>query len=299
MKIIVTGNAGFIASHTAFKYRTLGHTVVGVDIRNKKPIDINDVEKLTALFKKEKPDIVNHHAALIEVIQSMREPETIFKTNVGGTLNCLRAAGVCGTVKKFIFASTCAVYGNPQKIPVDETHATAPLSPYGLSKRMAEEMIRYYSNAFGFAYTIFRYANVYGPGQNPKGETGVIAIFTELMKNGVQPTIFGDGKKTRDYIHIDDIIRANAATLRRGNNETVNLGTGQEIKDQTVFDEIARALNYTGKPRYAPHRTGEIKRIALHNRKALTVLGWKPATTFKKGVQRYIRAIISQKKTRV
>lgn len=289
MKIIVTGDAGFIASNIADRYRVLGHTVIGIDIRNKKPIDINNTKQLTALFKKEKPDVVNHHAAIVEVVASIHEPEITFKTNTGGTLNCLMASGACGTVKKFIFASTCAVYGAPLKIPVPETHAVTPLSPYGLSKRMAEELISYYSRAFGFNYCIFRYANVYGHRQNPKGETGVVALFTELMKNDMQPTIFGDGNKTRDYIFVDDIVRANTAALRRGNNEIVNLGAGREIKDQTVFDNIARALNYTGKPRYAPRRTGEIERIALDNRKASASLGWKPSILFPQGIKKYIK----------
>lgn len=298
MKIIVTGDAGFIGSAIADRYRALGHTVIGVDIRNTKPININTAEQLTALFIKEKPDVINHHAAIVQVIASIREPEITFKTNTGGTLNCLMASGACGTVKKFIFASTCAVYGAPQKIPVPETHAIAPLSPYGLSKRMAEELISYYSRAFNFNYCILRYANAYGPGQNAKGGAGVVALFTELMRNNIQPTIFGDGKKTRDYIFVDDIVRANVAALRRGNNEIVNLGTGREIKDQTVFDSIARALNYTGKPRYAPRRTGEIERIALDNRTALKILQWKPTTTFEKGIQRYIRTIASPEKTK-
>lgn len=292
MKIIVTGNAGFIASRIADRYRALGHTVVGVDIRNKKPIDINNAGELAALFKKEKPDIVNHHAALSEVTKSMRDPRTTLQTNVWGTYNCLEAAAACGTVKKFIFASTCAVYGNPTHIPLDETHATNPLSPYGLSKLLAEEMIRYNSRAFGFDYCIFRYANVYGPGQNATSEAGVVAIFTTLMKNNKQPIIFGDGKKTRDYIFIDDIVRANVAVLRRGRNTIINLGTGREMTDQAVFDDIARALNYTGKPRYASRREGEIERIAMKNEKARDILQWKPTNTFTQNMKRYINTIM-------
>lgn len=289
MKIIVTGDAGFIASSIAQQYRALGHTVIEADIRDKKPIDITNAGLLTALFKKEKPDVVNHHAARIDVAESMRDPRPTLHTNTGGTLNCLQAAAACGAVKKFIFASTCAVYGNPKIIPARETHPTNPLSPYGLSKLMAEKLIQQYSRLCGFTYCIFRYANVYGPRQNLGGEAGVIALFTKLIKNNIQPTIFGDGNKTRDYIYIDDIVRANVAALRRGNNTILNLGTGEEITDQTVFDEIARALNYDGKPRYAPHRTGEIKQMALDNHKAYKALRWKPSIPFKKGIRRFIR----------
>ncbi len=290
MKIIVTGSAGFIASHIADRYRALGHTVIDVDIRHKKPLDINDADAMMKLFMKEKPDIVNHHAAIVEVVKSMREPQATFQTNVWGTLNCLMAAGACGTVKKFIFASTCAVYGDPQKIPLNETHPCAPLSPYGLSKLMAEELIQFYSRMFNFNYTIFRYANVYGPRQNPKGEAGVVAIFADLMRQKIRPTIFGDGTKSRDYVFVDDIIRANAITLRRGKNEIMNLGWGKKITDQNVFNELAKNIGYAETPIYAPHRKGEMKHIALDAKKAHSVIGWKPIITFEKGIEKYIRA---------
>src|SRR3989344_5224679 len=208
MKIIVTGSAGFIGSHIADRYRALGHTVVEVDIRSpKNPIDINDAAALTALFKKEKPDIVNHHAAIAEVVKSIRDPLPTFQTNVLGTVNVLMAAGEAGTVKKILFASTGgAIYGEPKKLPADEATPATPLSPYGLSKLLGEEAIAFYSRMFGYAYLIFRYPNVYGPRQNPKGEAGVVAIFAELMKHGVRPTIFGDGTKARDYAYVDDIV---------------------------------------------------------------------------------------------
>ncbi|MDO8582869.1 MAG: NAD-dependent epimerase/dehydratase family protein [bacterium] len=289
MKILVTGDAGFIASHIADKYRALGHTVVSVDNRHKKPININDGDSLMKLFMKEKPDIVNHHAAIIEVTKSVREPIPVYQTNTIGTINTLIAAGACGTVKKFIFSSTAAVYNDPKKIPVSETTTTNPLSPYGLSKLLAEEAIKFYSKRFGFDYLIFRYANVYGPRQNPKGEAGVVAIFTELMRNGKQPTIFGDGTKTRDYVYVDDIVRANVAALRKGKNATINIGWGKQIDDKTVFDEVKKNIRFPHDPLYAEARPGEVYKIALEAKKAFEVIGWKPMTSFEKGVKLHVR----------
>lgn len=294
MKILVTGDAGFIASHITDKYRALGHTVISVDNRHKKPVDINDADALMKLFMKEKPDIVNHHAAIAEVLKSVRDPLPTFQTNVLGTVNVLMAAGACGTVKKFIFASTGgAIYGEPKKIPANESSPATPLSPYGISKFLGEETIKFYAKMFGFQYLIFRYPNVYGPRQNPKGEAGVVAIFTELMRSGKQPTIFGDGTKARDYVYVDDIVRANATALRKGKNEILNIGWGRKITDKKIFDEIKKNVKFVGEPIYAPYRKGEVYQIALEAKKALETIGWKPAIAFEEGVKRHVRAVES------
>mgnify|MGYP001598415448 CR=1 len=289
MKIVVTGNAGFIASHITDAYRALGHTVIDVDNRHKKPIDINDAAALVALFKKEKPDIINHHAAIIEVAKSVREPLPVFQTNTLGTINTLIAAGACGTVKKFIFSSTCALYENPKKIPVSETAVINPLSPYGLSKFFAEEAIKFYSKKFGFVYLIFRYGNIYGPRQNPKGEAGVVAIFTKLMNDKKQPTIFGDGTKARDYVYVDDIVRANVLALKKGKNEIINIGWGKKITDKKIFNEVKKNTGFIGEPAYAPVRPGEAYQMALNATKAFTTIGWKPKITIEEGIQRHVR----------
>lgn len=306
MKIIVTGGAGFIASHIVDAYIKAGHKVVVIDNltngfkRNLNPkakfykADIRNFGLIEKIFKREQPQIVNHHAALVSVVESIRNPALVFETNVIGTLNLILAFGKYGKPRggKFIFASTGgAMYGKSPKIPADERTETNPLSPYGLSKLLAEKTITFYSRHFGFSFLNLRYVNVYGPRQNPKGEAGVVAIFIYLIKKGLRPTIFGDGAKTRDYLYVDDIVKANLLALRRGQNATINLGWGKEISDQLIFDTIAKELNFLKKPIYAPYRKGEVRRIALEAKRAKKILGWQPKISLKEGVRKTIEAV--------
>lgn len=303
MKILVTGGAGFIGSHLVDSYIAAGHNVVVVDnlsTGSKKNLnlkakfyktDIQNHTKIDAIFQRERPHIINHHAALIEVTKSFRDPIATFNVNVTGTVNILLASGKYN-IKKFIFSSTGgAIYGNPVKIPADENTKPSPLSPYGLSKHLSELCIKYYADLYGFEYCILRYPNVYGPRQNFGGEAGVVAIFSNLMKRNIAPIIFGDGTKTRDYVYVGDIARANLLALRRGRNETMNLGRGKEISDQEVFDTIAKHTDFNGKPKYAPFREGEVRKISITNGKAKKVLGWKPEVEFKEGVRKTIETI--------
>ena len=307
MKIIITGGAGFIASHVADAYIAAGHSVAVIDNlatgfrRNVNPkarfykADIRDAAAIDRIVKRERPQIVNHHAAIAEVVKSLRDPIPTYQVNVLGTVNVLRALGEYGAKKKrkkFIFSSTGgAIYGEPKRIPADESTARVPLSPYGLSKALGEDVIRFYGNLYGFDHFIFRYPNVYGPRQNPKGEAGVVAIFGGLMKAGERPTIFGDGTKARDYAYVGDIVRANLLALRRGKNDIVNIGWGKLITDDMITAAVARATGYPGKIRYAPYRKGEVYRIALDARKAKRVLGWKPTVPLQEGVNRTIAAL--------
>lgn len=299
--IIVTGGAGFIGSHIVDRYVRDGHRVTVIDnlttgrreLVNKKAkfyrADITDAPLINTIFSRERPTVVNHHAAVAEVIKSLRDPLPTFKTNVLGTINLLMAAGETGTVKKFIFSSTGgAIYGEPDKIPANEKTPAIPLSPYGLSKLLGEGVIKFYSRLGKFPYLIFRYPNVYGPRQNPQGEAGVVAIFTEIMKGGERPTIFGAGSKCRDYTSVDDIVQANVIALRRGRNEIINLGWGRKVSDKKVFDEIAKNLDFKKPPLYAPLRPGEVYQIALSAQKAKKILGWQPKIKFEEGVKRYI-----------
>ncbi len=303
MKILITGGAGFIASHVADAYVKAGHKVVIVDNlatgfrKNINPkakfykADIRNAKKIEEIFKKEKPQIVNHHAAIAEVVKSLRDPMPTFDVNVTGTTNLLLSSGRHG-VKKFIFSSTGgAIYGEPKKIPADELTEPVPLSPYGLSKHLGELLIKFYAKTYGFDYCIFRYPNVYGPRQNPKGEAGVVAIFGGLMKSGMRPTIFGDGTKTRDYTYVEDIARANMLALTKGKNEIINLGWGKKVSDTQIFDTIAKYTHFKEKPIYAPYRKGEVYQIAITNAKAKKILGWAPKVKFEDGVKKTLETL--------
>lgn len=300
MKILLTGGAGFIGSHIADAYLNKGYEVVIIDnlttgTRNnvhKNAVfykaDIRDTKRVARIFGKEKPDIVNHHAALASVTESVENPAETLEVNVVGTVNLL-VSGIAHGLQKFIFSSTGgAIYGDIEHIPTPETVEPQPPSPYGLSKLLAERVIRYYGKEYNLPYIVFRYANVYGPRQNPHGEAGVVAIFAETMKQNKQPIIFGDGNKTRDYVYVEDIVDANMRALDCDKNILVNLGRGEEIKDQMVFDTIARALEYTQPPQYAPVRTGEMLRSALSASAAHNELGWQPVTGFEDGIEKTI-----------
>jgi len=297
MKILVTGGAGFIGSHVVDGYLENGHRVVVVDNlatgfrKNLHPkarfyeADLRNTTHIRQILRRERPDVVNHHAAVAEVVRSLRDPLPTLEVNVSGTAGLLLACGEIG-IKKFLFASTGgAIYGEPGKIPAGESEPPTPLSPYGLSKWLGEECIRFYSRIYGFPHLIFRYPNVYGPRQNPKGEAGVVAIFAGLMRAGHRPIIYGDGTKTRDYVFVRDLVSANVLGLRKGRNETLNLGWGLKVSDQEIFDMLASQLRFRERPRYAPHRKGEVVQIALSARRAARVLGWKPAVRLEAGIR--------------
>ena len=300
MKILVTGGAGFIGSHIVDKYIGLGHKVVIIDNLssgfrknlNKRAkfykVDIRNYKTLEKIIKKEKPRLVSHHAAVSGVPQSIKDPISTYQINISGTVNLLLIAGQTG-VKKIIFASTGGtIYGNAKKLPVKENCPLNPLSPYAFSKCIGEEFIEFYAKVHGFDFLILRYGNVYGPRQNPKAEAGVVAIFTGLMKKNVRPTIFGDGTKTRDYSHINDVVGANVLGLKRGKNEFLNIGSGKEISDQKIFDVLAKAVNFKKPPIYAPFRPAEPYRIFLDCSRAQKILGWKSKINFKEGIEKYL-----------
>ncbi len=306
MKIIVTGGAGFIGSNIVDSYIRGGHKVIVIDNlstgfrKNLNPkakfykADINNLKDIDRIFRAEKPDVVNHHAALASVIESIRNPISTFQTNVIGTVNLLVSFGKYGRGKKrkFIFSSTGgAIYGSPKKIPVSESAPLLPLSPYGFSKMLGEEVIKFYAREFGFDYLIFRYPNVYGPRQNPKGEGGVVAIFGGLMKSGKRPTIFGDGTKMRDYVYVGDITEANISALKKCRNEILNLGWGKPVSDRGIFDAIAKELQFGSGPVYAPHRKGEVYKTALHANKARKMLAWHPKTKLEEGIMKTISTL--------
>jgi len=304
VKILLTGGAGFIGSHIQDRYLSLGHRVVVVDDlsfgfkKNINPkakfykVDIRNKKSLEKIFKKEKPDIINHQAALASVIISTENPQKTLESNVLGTYNLLDL-GKKYKIKKFIFASTGgAIYGNAKKIPAPETTLPSPLSPYGLSKLLAEECVKYFAKSFGINFTILRYANIYGPRQNEKGEAGVVAIFSGLMNKGKRPTIFGSGNKTRDYVFVDDVVKANVSAIKRGKNCILNIGSGKETKDIEVFKAIKKAVGKAAKnikPIFVPVRPGEVYRTSLDSSLAKRILGWKARTSFKEGIEKTVK----------
>ena len=301
MKILITGGAGFIASHLVDALVSNGHDVCVVDNLstgdicnvNKEAkfyeIDILDSMELKSIFEFEKPDLVSHHAAQTSVRLSEENPTNDVSTNVIGTLNILNLC-LNYDVKKIVFPSTCAVYSEPSYLPMDEEHPIDPKSIYGLSKYTAENYIRFFSKSNVLKYTIVRYGNVFGPRQNPLGEAGVVSIFTGQMLNGIQPVIFGDGNKTRDYVFVSDIVRANLNALDEiSDNQIFNLASGKEISDFEIFSSVRNNIGIDVEPNFANIRKGEAKRVSLSIKKANEILKWKPKVLLDQGVLEVVK----------
>lgn len=297
LTILVTGGAGFIASHIVDAYIEAGHRVIVLDNlstgkkENINPaatfyeVDIRDAEKVNEIIAKEKPDIINHHAAIAAVTASVNDPTVTHTTNVDGTRNLLEAA-VANKVKKFIFASTGgAMYNGFTGVPFTEESPATPLSPYGASKLAGEELIKKYCKNCDTLFTIFRYANVFGPRQNPHGEAGIVAIFSKLLAEKKQPTLFNKDA-TRDYVYVEDIVDANVRALTTAHNDIFNIGTGVRTRNEEIFQHLAKLHGYTGEPKYAPGRPGEIEHTALDASKAHKVFKWKPLVRFVEGLKR-------------
>jgi UDP-glucose 4-epimerase len=297
VKIIVTGGAGFIASHVADAYVERGHDVVILDdlSRGKKEninprcrfyqCDIRDTLAVQRIFSTEKPDAVNHHAAQMDVRRGVKEPLFDAQVNIFGSINLIEAALANGA-KRFIYAATAgAGYGEPREIPVAEDYPVNPITPYGISKHTVEHYLFTFHFLYGLEYVALRYGNVYGPRQNSQGEAGVFAIFSEQMLAGIEPVIYGDGSKIRDYVFIADVAAANAAALERGTNEIFNISSGIATTDLEVFETVRDFLGADAQPKYVPRRPGEIDRITLDISKAERLLGWKPAVTLSEGAR--------------
>ncbi len=296
MKILITGGAGFIGSNIADRYLELGHEVVIVDNlvtgrRENVPekatfyeMDICD-EGIKEVFDKERPDIVNHHAAQMDVRKSVEDPIYDATVNVLGGLNILQNCVRTG-VKKFIFASTGgAIYGEQDYFPADENHPLRPLSPYGITKLTTEKYLYFYNQTHGLTYTVLRYANVYGPRQNPHGEAGVVAIFTQKILNGEQPIINGDGLQTRDYVFVGDVVKANELVLEKGDNRVYNIGTGVETNVNELFTKIVKYTGKTVPEKHGPAKPGEQKRSVISSELIFRELGWKPTMPLDEGIR--------------
>ncbi|MFC2044889.1 NAD-dependent epimerase/dehydratase family protein [Chloroflexota bacterium] len=297
MKVLVTGGAGFIGSHIVDALIEQGHYVIIVDNLDTGSKDnINPKAKfyktnicdkeLAEIFEREKPDVVSHQAAQTIVTRSVVDPVFDAQENIMGSLNIIQNCIRSG-VRRIIYASSGgAVYGEPQYLPVDEQHPVNPISQYGASKHTVEHYLYLYHFQCGLDYIVLRYANVYGPRQNPKGEAGVVAIFASQMLGGRQPTIFGDGDKTRDYIHVSDVVAANLVAIEKGDSTIYNIGTGIQTSDREMFDSMVKILGFCQNPIYALVRAGEICNICLDTTKVKRELGWEAQLSLEEGLSR-------------
>jgi len=300
MKILITGGAGFIGSHIVDRLVQEGYEVVVVDnlsTGKRKRVnraarfyrcDIRSRWWLERVFRRERPAIVSHHAAQMDVRRSVLDPKFDADVNILGMLNVLRHSIKYG-VRKMIFASSGgAVYGEPESLPVAESHPTRPASPYGISKAVGDEYLRYFRDADGLEYVSLRYGNVYGPRQDPSGEAGVVGIFAQKMLRGEQPIINGNGRQTRDFIYVDDVVEANMVAITRAARGIYNVGTGKESTINELFAMLAGLINPSVREVHGPEKRGEQMRIALDASRITRELDWEPKVPLKDGLARTV-----------
>jgi UDP-glucose 4-epimerase len=299
VKILVTGGAGFIASHISDAYIAAGHEVVIIDdLSSGKRTNLPAAAKFyhadvrtpeaREIIRNERPQVLSHHAAQMDVRKSVADPTFDASVNVLGTINLLEAAREVG-VEKVLFASSGgATYGEQTEFPAPESHPHNPLSPYGITKATGEHYLFYYHATYGMPYVALRYANVYGPRQDPHGEAGVVAIFTERLLAGQAPVINGDGKQTRDYVFVGDVVRANLLALEKPYVGPLNVGTGIETDVNKLYAHL-RVL--TGSPdpaQHGPAKPGEQRRSVIAIEHAAEVLGWRPEVPLEEGLRRTV-----------
>lgn len=298
MKILVTGGAGFIGSHIVDKLISIGHEVVIIDnlstgkeenINTKAKFykaDICDKNNIDNIFDEEEFEIVYHEAAHASVRESVDDPAFDANTNILGSLNILEAC-VKSKVKKIIFASTGgALYGDAEILPTPEDYDVKPVSPYGVAKLSIEQYLYYYKFQHNLNYTVLRYANVYGPKQDPFGEAGVVAIFSQKIVAGDQPIINGKGEQTRDYVFVGDVVSANIKALEGNKScESYNVGTGRQVSVNELFKAIANISGKEVKEVHGPEPKGEQRTSALSYEKIKDDLGWEPEVGLEDGLR--------------
>jgi UDP-glucose 4-epimerase len=304
MKIAITGGAGFIASQIADAYVAAGHEVIVIDnlITGRRAnvpraakffeADIRAPE-IAEIFRSERPQVLSHHAAQLDVRKSVADPAFDADVNLIGTLNLLEAARKVGVSRVLFASSGGAVYGEPSIHPSPESHPHHPLSPYGITKSTGEQYLSFYHAVHGIPYIALRYSNVFGPRQDPHGEAGVVAIFAERLLAGEVPLIYGDGKQTRDYIYVGDVVSANVAALETDFVGAVNIGTGIETDVNALCEHVRLLTGCPHAAKYVPARAGEQRRSVVAIDLAREVLGWRPEVTLEEGLRRtveYFRA---------
>jgi UDP-glucose 4-epimerase len=305
---LVTGGAGFIGSHLVDRLLEKGYRVVVIDdlstgkLKNLNPqatfyhIDITQ-PSVQDVFQKEEPDLVFHLAAQVSVTESTKDPIKDANINVIGTLRLLEAARRSG-IDKFIYSSTGgALYGDPEVNPCSEQTPITPLSPYGLSKYLAEKYVELYHRLYHLNYTILRYGNVYGPRQDPHGEAGVVAIFSQMMLEGKQPQIFGDGDQERDFVYVGDVVEANILAIQKGDRDAFNIGTGQGTSVNRIFELLQSIIQYRWDAEHRSGRPGEVYKISLECSKAFKELGWSPQVSVEEGLLNTVEFFRKRAKT--
>lgn len=299
MNVLVTGGAGFIGSHIVDKLIEREHEVAIIDNlchgsrENINPkakffeVDITD-SKVEDIFRKEKPNYVIHQAAQADVTDSVKNPVFDAQINILGAINLLECCRKF-EVEKIVYASSGgAIYGEPKYLPLDEKHPIAPISPYGASKYTVEIYLNLYAELYHLNYTSLRYANVYGPRQDPYGEGGVIAIFSNKLLKDERPTIYGDGKQTRDFVYVSDVADANIVAMKGGDNEAFNIGTGKETSVNELFELLRDIGGKKIEPIYGVERKGEVKRSYVTYSKAKRGLHWQPEVTLSDGLKKTV-----------
>lgn len=299
MRVLVTGGAGFIGSHVCDVFVRAGHEVIALDNlsggrkENLDPrvrLEVLDIRgpEAAALLRAERPQVLCHLAAQMDVRRSVEDPRFDAEANILGFLNLLEAARTSG-VRKVVFSSTGgAIYGEQDVFPAPESHPTRPVSPYGVSKAAGELYLGFYRAQYGLPYVALRYANVYGPRQNPHGEAGVVAIFTQRLLADQECTIYGEGRQTRDFVYVEDVARANLLAVEKELMGPVNIGTGVETDVNRLYSLLARAAGVDRPAVHAPARPGEQLRSCVDSGLARRELGWQPTVELAEGLRRTV-----------
>ncbi len=303
MKVLLTGGAGFIGSHVADALLAAGHEVVIVDdLSSGSPANLPPAARfylldicsreLAKVFQIEKPDVVDHHAAQISVPVSVRDPVRDARVNAMGLLNVLECCRQSKVRKVIFISSGGAIYGEAGGRRLREDHPALPLSPYAIHKQLGESYLRFYAATFGLASTALRYANVYGPRQNPEGEAGVVAIFISRLLRGEVPVVNAYPEDpegmSRDYVYVGDVARANLLALDRADGEAINISTGRAVKTRELLAAICRVMGRELAYTRGEARPGDLRESCLDNSRAATVLGWTPAVDLEAGLEKTV-----------
>lgn len=306
MRTLVTGGGGFIGSHLVDRLLAEGYEVdviddlstgsmsnlAGARADRSRHFTVHRLDvrapDLVDVVKHRKPQVVFHLAAQASVAVSVAQPLFDAEINVLGSLNVLQAAVAAGAEKVVFASSGGTIYGTPEDVPTKEGHPQLPVSPYGITKKVMGDYLRYYRDAYGLGYTALALANVYGPRQDPEGEAGVVAIFADRLLRGDRPTIDGDGEQARDFVFVDDVVDAFVRASDKADGLLINVGTGQETTVQQLYDTMAPITGMEGPANYGPARPGDVRRSCLDPGRAEIHLGWRPFTRLEDGLRQTI-----------